>query len=159
MPRTVASGSSHDWDRLFELASAQAGYLTNEQALEAGYSLPLLQFHSSTLPRTRENSRVEDRPDPALLAQVGPLGGTSLRTAIEATFPLRKTRPIPLAFPPSRASWAGRYATIARDDELPWPTLDAVEAAARAVLDSVLAGDTGTRSSEVWSWQRPEPES
>jgi predicted transcriptional regulator of viral defense system len=45
MPRLAASGSSPEWDRLFELASAQAGYVTNKQAGEAGYSLPLVQFH------------------------------------------------------------------------------------------------------------------
>lgn len=45
MPRSAANGSSPDWDRLFESASAQAGYVTNEQAHEAGYSLPLLQFY------------------------------------------------------------------------------------------------------------------
>lgn len=45
MPRTSANGSPPSWDRLFEIASAQAGYVTNKQAAEAGYSLPLLQFY------------------------------------------------------------------------------------------------------------------
>lgn len=45
MPRTSANGSAPDWDRLFEIASEQAGYVTNNQAAEAGYSLPLLQFY------------------------------------------------------------------------------------------------------------------
>lgn len=45
MPRASPSGSAPDWDRLFELASAQAGYVTNKQAHEAGYSLPLLHFY------------------------------------------------------------------------------------------------------------------
>lgn len=45
MPRVASDGSSPDWDKLFELASAQEGYVTNEQARDAGYSLPLLQFH------------------------------------------------------------------------------------------------------------------
>lgn len=45
MPRVGRSGSVPDWDRLFEIASAQAGYVTNAQAHEAGYSLPLLQFY------------------------------------------------------------------------------------------------------------------
>ena len=31
--------SSRDWDRLFGVASGQAGYVTNKQAAEAGYSL------------------------------------------------------------------------------------------------------------------------
>lgn len=45
MPRVALSGSSPSWDRLFEIASAQAGYVTNKQAAEAGYSLPLIQFY------------------------------------------------------------------------------------------------------------------
>lgn len=45
MPRTSVSGILPNWDRLFEVASAQAGYVTNAQAHEAGYSLPLLQFY------------------------------------------------------------------------------------------------------------------
>jgi predicted transcriptional regulator of viral defense system len=45
VPRTATNGSTPDWDRLFEIASEQAGYMTNKQASEAGYSLPLLQFY------------------------------------------------------------------------------------------------------------------
>ena len=45
MPRASGSGSAPDWDRLFEVASEQAGYVTNKQAVAAGYSLPLLQFY------------------------------------------------------------------------------------------------------------------
>jgi predicted transcriptional regulator of viral defense system len=45
VPRISASGSAPDWDRLFEVASEQAGYVTNKQAAEAGYSPPLLQFY------------------------------------------------------------------------------------------------------------------
>lgn len=45
MPRASTSGTSPNWDRLFEVASAQAGYVTNAQAHEAGYSLPLIQFY------------------------------------------------------------------------------------------------------------------
>lgn len=45
MPRAAANGESPDWDRLFELASGQGGYVTNKQAAGAGYSLPLLQFY------------------------------------------------------------------------------------------------------------------
>jgi predicted transcriptional regulator of viral defense system len=34
-----------DWDRLFEIAAAQAGYVTTKQAAEAGYSTHLLRKH------------------------------------------------------------------------------------------------------------------
>jgi len=34
-----------DWDRLFEIAAAQAGYVTTKQAAAAGYSTHLLRKH------------------------------------------------------------------------------------------------------------------
>jgi predicted transcriptional regulator of viral defense system len=45
MPRRAASGTHPDWNRLYELASGQAGYFTAKEAGNAGFSLPLLQHH------------------------------------------------------------------------------------------------------------------
>lgn len=45
MPRVSPNGPAPNWDRLFEVASGQGGYVTNKQAAEAGYSLPLVQFY------------------------------------------------------------------------------------------------------------------
>ena len=45
MARVATDGSAPSWDTLFELASAQDGYVTNAQAAEAGYSLPLIHFY------------------------------------------------------------------------------------------------------------------
>lgn len=112
------------------------------------------KLHAYTLPRPRENSRVKDLPDFALLAQVGPLDGASLRRAIEATFSFRKSHALPTTFPSPPPSWASRYAKIAREDNLAWPTLDVVESAARAFLDPVLAGTPGTWNSQAWTWER-----
>ena len=36
-----------DWDRLFEIAAAQDGLFTTQQAAEAGYSPQLLAYHLS----------------------------------------------------------------------------------------------------------------
>ena len=58
MPRTKASGPSHDWDALFERAAPQAGYFTLADALEAGFSPPLLHYHSGSRVE-RSGSRVE----------------------------------------------------------------------------------------------------
>lgn len=57
-----------DSDRLFEVATRQAGYVTNEQAAEAGYSPPLLQFyvHKGRLERA-QTPRRQRGPDPAWL--------------------------------------------------------------------------------------------
>jgi predicted transcriptional regulator of viral defense system len=45
MPKRSSSGTIPSWAKLFELASAQAGYVTNGEAGAAGYSLRLLQFY------------------------------------------------------------------------------------------------------------------
>jgi predicted transcriptional regulator of viral defense system len=45
MPRRASSGTHPNWNRLYELASGQAGYFTAKEAGEAGFSLPLLQHH------------------------------------------------------------------------------------------------------------------
>lgn len=43
MAPVISSGP--DWDRLFEVAAAQAGYFTTQQAADAGYSTHLLRKH------------------------------------------------------------------------------------------------------------------
>lgn len=101
------------------------------------------KLHAYTLPRDRPNSRLKDLPDMALLAGSGPFDGSRLRAAIEATFNFRGSHKAPLSLPPPPSEWAPRYAVLARDDGLPWATLDDVYAAARALLDPVLAGQEG----------------
>jgi predicted transcriptional regulator of viral defense system len=48
MPRRSAHGSVPQWDALYEVAQVQAGYFSSRQAKEAGFSLPLLQYHLTT---------------------------------------------------------------------------------------------------------------
>jgi hypothetical protein len=110
------------------------------------------KLHAYTFPRPRENSRVKDLPDLALLAQIGPLEGAAVRKALDATFGFRKTHALPPALPPPPASWAARYAKIASDDALPWTDLEGVASAARAFLDPVLANTAGTWRPEAWGW-------
>lgn len=43
------------------------------------------KVHAYTLPRARENTRVKDLPDIALLATTGPFSARALRAALEAT--------------------------------------------------------------------------
>src|SRR5579863_8308772 len=45
MPRPASSGTTPDWDRLYETAAAQAGYVSLTQSLEAGYSRQLLRHY------------------------------------------------------------------------------------------------------------------
>src|SRR5438105_4112053 len=45
MPRRSSSGAAPAWGRLYETAAAQAGYVTQEQAVEAGYSPQLVRYY------------------------------------------------------------------------------------------------------------------
>ncbi len=112
------------------------------------------KLHAYTLPRLRPNSRVKDLPDLALLATVRPLDASRVRQALHQTFGFRKTHELPTHLPPPPPTWAGPYAKIARTNHLPWPTLDAVTAAASGFLDPVLAGVTrATWTPDAWVWR------
>jgi hypothetical protein len=110
------------------------------------------KLHAYTLPRERPNSRLKDLPDLALLAGSGPFEASRLRTAIEATFSFRRTHGPPSSLPPPPSEWAQRYAVLARDDGLPWATLDEVYGVARGLLDPVLAGREGLWDPATGRW-------
>jgi hypothetical protein len=111
------------------------------------------RLHAYTMPRPRPNSRVKDLPDLALLATAQALDAGRLREALEQTFTFRRTHPLPDALPGPLTAWAGPYTAMAREDQLPWATLDAVTRAARAFLDPVLAGGLdATWSPAEWRW-------
>jgi hypothetical protein len=110
------------------------------------------KLHAYTLPRAKENSRVKDLPDLTLLAQTGTFDGGELRHAVERTFDFRKTHRLPDRLPSPPSSWTSIYARMAREDALHWPTLDALERAARAFLDPMLAGERGTWDAVAWKW-------
>ncbi len=110
------------------------------------------KLHAYTLPRTRENSRVKDLPDIALLAQVGTLSGADVRGAIDATFAFRKTHPVPAQLPAPPASWSPVYARMVEQDDLPWRRLADLLDAARAFLDPALEKQGGIWDPGTWSW-------
>lgn len=111
------------------------------------------KLHAYTLPRSRPNSRVKDLPDLALLGSVRQLRSASLRTALEQTFDCRQAHALPPDLPDPPPSWASVYAAMAREDQLPWATIDVVTAAARAFLGPVLAGALDLEwQPGSWSW-------
>ncbi len=113
------------------------------------------KLHAFTMPRKRPNSRVKDLPDLALIATAGPLDAGRVRDAIGQTFSFRDTHEVPGCLPDPPEAWEKPYAAIARKDDLPWPSLAEVTAAARSFLAPVLAGDTEARwSPTTWSWTR-----
>jgi hypothetical protein len=111
------------------------------------------KLHAYTMPRARPNSRVKDLPDLALLATAQTIEAKRLRAALEQTFTFRKTHSLPVMLPDPLPAWVTPYAAMAREDQLAWPTLDAVTKAAKAFLDPVLAGDLDAAwSPETWTW-------
>ena len=111
------------------------------------------KLHAYTMPRARPNSRVKDLPDLALIATAGAVEAGRLRAAIDQTFGFRGTHAVPDSLPAPPDTWEGPYATIAKEDQLRWPTLDEAFEAARAFLDPVLAGLSDSRwDPKGWSW-------
>lgn len=112
------------------------------------------KLHAYTMPRARPNSRVKDLPDLALLATVGHLDAQRVRAAIEQTFGFRKTHQIPGAVPAPIEMWEAPYEAMAREDQLPWSTLDEVTTAVQAFLDPVLAGGLEAIWNPIeWAWR------
>jgi len=111
------------------------------------------KLHAYTMPRARPNSRVKDLPDLALLATVRPIAAKRLRQAFDQTFSFRKTHSLPATLPDALSAWKTPYAAMARDDQLPWTTLDEVTKAAKVFLDPALAGNVdATWSPDTWTW-------
>lgn len=119
------------------------------------------KVHAFTMPRERENSRVKDLPDLALLASIREIHADRLRRALELTFTFRRTHALPVSVPEPPESWIGVYERMAEEDDLEWRTLTELTAAVRAFLDPVLGGAaTGCWSPSEWGWapeRDPEP--
>ncbi len=111
------------------------------------------KLHAYTMPRGRPNTRVKDLPDLALIATAKALDAHRLRAAIEQTFAFRGTHEVPERFPEPLDAWETPYASLARQDQLPWATLTDVFEAARSFLDPVLAGALDAAwEPEAWRW-------
>lgn len=111
------------------------------------------KLHAYTQPRPRENTRVRDLPDMALLATTGPFDGPRLLAAIRASFSYRGSHEVPMMLPEPPPSWAPVYGAMAESDRLRWPDLSAVFDAARRFLDPVLAGKARQWEPASWTWQ------
>jgi len=112
------------------------------------------KLHAYTMPRLRPNSRVKDLPDLALLGSAQPIDARRLRAALEQTFAFRKTHELPKSLPAPPSTWTLVYASMARDDQLAWATLDDATRAAQAFLDPVLAETLDAQwYPEIWAWR------
>jgi hypothetical protein len=110
------------------------------------------KMHAYSLPRERLNSRMKDLVDIALVAAEPLLEPTpvvlhaaDLRTALEATFALRATHPLPAVIAAPPAEWAPRYERDRATEafEWPWATLGELHGLAATFMNPVLAGEEG----------------
>lgn len=112
------------------------------------------KLHAYTLPRERENSRVKDLPDIALLATIRELDAERVRQAVEQCFEFRKVHSVPSTLPEPPEAWAPIYARLAKEDGLNWKTLHDLTLAVRNFLDPVLRGeDVKSWSPAKWQWR------
>ena len=111
------------------------------------------KLHAYTRPPTRagrENSRVRDLPDLALLASIRAIQAAGLRIALATTFAFRARHAVPGAFPSPPPRWSVPYGVIAEEHALPWSTLAEAHAAVAAFLDPPLGGEVGAWDPARW---------
>jgi hypothetical protein len=90
------------------------------------------KIHAYTFPWTgRLNTRTKDLVDLVLLIERGPPDAGDVRRALEATFAVRGTHPLPQTLPPPPSFWSRDFPGMAKEAGL--STLDHLEAF--AVLD------------------------
>jgi hypothetical protein len=153
-------------DVVFGDAMAQPAEIVMGSDLFAFASIPPIQvltyarevhlaekLHAFTAPRLRENTRVKDLPDIALLALTGPFQSHAIRAAIQSAFEVRAIHPVPSAVPSPPESWRIPYERMAQENDLRWASLDEITEAARAFLDPVLCGDDGVWDPVSWAWR------
>lgn len=111
------------------------------------------KLHAYTVPRDRENSRLKDLVDMALLSELTTLESSALRAAVNQTFSHRATHPVPSRLPDPPHPWRARYLKLQREDRLRWPTLDDVLARARALMEPPLRGLEGRWLPQSSTWE------
>jgi len=100
----------------------------------------------------RSSSRVKDLVDLLTISSSARLDGTRLRAAIDGTFDVRATHPVPGSLPRPSAAWAPPYRRLAEELGLDGSLASGYREAA-AFLDPVLAGATGTWDPDRGRWE------
>jgi hypothetical protein len=100
-----------------------------------------------------ETSRARDVADILLAASLMEFNSAKLRQAIEATFQARASHAIPQEMPDPPARITASYRELARELDLPWPTIEEAGQAVAQFLDPVLKGVAGSKWDPVtWRW-------
>lgn len=112
------------------------------------------KLHAYSMPRRRDNTRVKDLPDLALLGTIRELDGDRLREALDRTFTFRSTHAVPTSLPEPPDAWADVYRRMAFEDGLEWRDLPALVTAVRSFLNPILGKAQHLRwSPSRWQWE------
>jgi hypothetical protein len=99
------------------------------------------------------SSRVKDFVDILLLAGLGKIDGAVLSRAIQATFELRDTHPLPPEMPVISKNLRREYTRLAKELGLKFDSFQGAEKALADFINPILAyGDIGTWDTENWEW-------
>lgn len=100
---------TRDWLGFAGIASPQFMAISKEQQFAE-------KFHAYTLLRTNvTNTRVKDLVDMILLIQLESMDRVLLQKALQATFLLRKTHPLPATVPAPPESWEIPFGVLAKE--------------------------------------------
>lgn len=101
-----------------------------------------------------ETSRARDLADILLAASMKEFDSAKLKRAIEATFQARASHPVPQGMPDPPGRVSASYRHIARELDLPWPTIENASHAAAQFLNPVLKGNARPAWDPVtWKWR------
>jgi Nucleotidyl transferase AbiEii toxin, Type IV TA system len=100
-----------------------------------------------------ETSRARDLADILLAASLEKFNSAKLRHAIEATFQARASHALPQEMPEPPGRISVSYRQLARDLDIPWPTVEEAAQAAAQFLNPILTGNAHPRWNPItWRW-------
>jgi hypothetical protein len=112
------------------------------------------KLHAYTRPHlSGESSRVKDLVDILLIARMRAMDAAILLKALQATFEVRKTHPLPSMLPDPPAIWAAPFRRLAGEVGLEDDSLAGGAELAHRFLDPVLQGHaSGAWDPHGWQW-------
>ncbi|MHB8500890.1 MAG: hypothetical protein ACYDHE_08095 [Candidatus Acidiferrales bacterium] len=94
-----------------------------------------------------------DLADILLAASLEQFNSTKLQQALEATFRIRASHDLPRELPDPPSRIAASYRQMARELDLPWPTIEEARGAVAQFLNPILGGDARpTWDPVAWRW-------
>ena len=114
-----------------------------------------LHAYTRPFPRGQQSSRVRDLADILLIAGEAWLDAARLRQAIEQTFEVRSTHPVPPELPLPPESWSAPFRRLNDELKLGWEDLTQARGAAQSFLGPLLRGTAaGVWNPPNWRWDQ-----